>query len=382
MGKSELSNLSSVKRLFHRQTGAKRYIRGVMQSLRPGDIVDIVAPSSPPVGGKWKQGLNVLKSWGLKPRFDENSLRPWLFHAHNNRQRAVLLKQAFANGDSSAVWMLKGGCGLQKLLPSFSKTYPLLSDKAKAKLFIGYSDATALHLYLSAQNRPGLHAPHIEELPDLPPARQKELKELVLGAQQEIFFKNLRVFKNPARSQSHDKSPSPQNEKRSKGQASCMTGANGISVNQNDRFFKGRRQASPSSKNHGAGEVLKGRVAGGNLSLLSALAGTAYRPHSFRSRFLFVEDVNEEAYKIDRMLHHALYTGALKAVKAVLFGGLVPIGEKKTQQILKSFSSVFNRPLIFGLPCGHGPVNRPLPLNTQARLEIQNQKAGLKILTK
>ena len=289
--------------------------------LKPGDTVDIVLPSSAPQNKNWVKGLQILKSWKLKPRFSKKSLDPHLFHSHTNKQRSLFLNRAFARRDSSAVWLLRGGYGLQKLMPSFMAGH---SPSLMKKLFIGYSDGTALHLYLNGQNQASLHAPTLSDLPHVSLKELSSLKNILFGEKKEITFKNLSCFRN----------------------------------------FP--------SKN------LKACIRGGNLSLLSSSLGTGWFP-SFSSCFLFVEDVNEEDYKVDRMLSHLFYSGALKSVQAVLFGHFKPLNKNRLNKVLKSFSEICSIPLIFNLPCGHQSPNHPLPLNCPAKLSLQGSQAVLNI---
>ena len=211
---------------------------------------------------------------------------------------------------------------MQKLLPSFIKNH---SGKSK-KLFIGYSDGTALHLYLNSQNQKTLQAPTICDLPHLSPKELLILKQTVLGIKTEITFKKLTCWQNIS----------------------------------------------------GKGKILRARLRGGNLSLLSSSVGTVWFP-SLHSHFLFIEEVNEEDYKVDRMLHHLLYSGALKGAKALLFGCFYPLKKKSLTQVLKSFSDVCKIPMIFGLPCGHKSPHYPLPFNSSAVLSILDNKAILKV---
>lgn len=290
--------------------------------LQPGDIVDVVAPSSAPKGQKWKQGFQILYSWGLKARLAKGTISPWLFHSNSNQKRAFFLNQAFCKKDSSAVWMLRGGYGMQKLLPSFIKNYP----KMPTKLFIGYSDGTALHLFLNKKKQKTLQAPTISDLPNLSSKELLALKQLVLGINTEITFKNLTSLQKTSKQ----------------------------------------------------GKTLRAKIIGGNLSLLSSSVGTTCFP-SLGSHFLFIEDVNEEDYKVDRMLYHLFYSGALKGVKALLFGSLHPLKKKSLVKMLNSFSITCKIPIIFGLPCGHKPLNYPLPFNTSSALSILGNKAILKV---
>ena len=290
--------------------------------LKPGDTLDIIAPSSFPKNNQWEKGLKILKTWGLNPRFNKQAISPWLFHSNSNKKRSNFLNQAFLNRDSSAVWMLRGGYGLQKLMPSFIKN---CSKKFKKKLFIGYSDGTALHLYLNSQNLTTLQAPVISELPSISKNKLALLKTILFGTKKEIAFDNLKVS---------NKIPE---------------------------------------------QNLKAEIIGGNLSLLSSCVGLPWLP-SFKSHFLFIEDVNEEDYKVDRLLHHLFYSGSLKGVRAILFGSFYPLNNHSLRtKVLKSFSDVCNIPMVFGLPCGHKPPHHPLPLKTPAELIIQKDKAILKV---
>ena len=291
-------------------------------NLKTGDIVDIIAPSSAPQDNQWKKGLKILQSWGLKPRMAKGAISSWLFHSHTNKKRLAFLNQAFSCKDSFAVWMLRGGYGLQKLMSSFIKGN---AKKESSKLFIGYSDSTALHLYLNGRNQKTVHAPHVCELPDLSKSHLSHLKNILFGMKKEIVFKDLSLPGKTAK------------------------------------------------------KTLKAPIVGGNLSLLSSSVGTAWFP-DFKPHFLFIEDVNEEAHKIDRMLHHLFYSGFLKKVKALLFGYFSPFSNRFFRSnILKSFSDVCSVPMVFGLPCGHNRNNQPLPFKTPARLIIQGDKAELKV---
>lgn len=290
--------------------------------LKSGDRIDIIAPSSAPQGSQWRKGVKILQSWGLEPQFPKESIDPCLWHANSNRLRAYFLNKAFSNPDSSAVWMLRGGYGAQKLMPSFIKNY---SASYKKKLFIGYSDGSALHFYLNGKKQRTLQAPLIYELPGLSEKELSRLRDVLFGKKKEIVFSELKA------------------------------------------------------PNHSSKKILKAPIVGGNLSLLSSSVGTAWLP-GFKSHFLFIEDINEEDHKIDRMLCHLFYSGFLKGIKAFLFGALPSKNSSSLQKkLFKSFSDLCDIPMVFGLPCGHCAPHYPLPFNTPAELIIQGNKASLKV---
>lgn len=291
-------------------------------TLKQGDRIDIIAPSSFPKDSQWRRGLKILQSWGLKPQLPKESIAPYLWHSNSNRQRSYFLNKAFSNPDSSAIWMIRGGYGMQKLMPSFIKNY---SANYKKKLFIGYSDGSALHFYLNGKNHKTLQAPLICELPHLSVKELSFLKDVLFGIKKEIVFNNLKVQSN-----------------------------------------------SPK-------RILKAPIVGGNLSLLSSSVGTAWLPR-FKSHFLFIEDINEEDHKFDRMLCHLFYSGFLKGIKALLFGVFSPLNSPSLQKkLFKSFSDICDIPMVFGLPCGHCAPHYPLPFNAPAELVIQGNKASLKV---
>ena len=156
-----------------------------MVKLKSGDFVELIAPSSPVNKNQEEKGILILEQWGLKPKWSGKKATPWIFHSQNNKARSFFLNQAFLSKNSSAVWMLRGGYGLQKLMPSFIENH---HKHSKHKLFIGYSDGTALHLYLNKKNRKTLHAPTVCELPDLSQSQLSLLKNILFAVKKGDLF--------------------------------------------------------------------------------------------------------------------------------------------------------------------------------------------------
>lgn len=281
--------------------------------------MDIIAPSSLPQNREWKKGLAILEGWGLRVQFSERNLKPWSFHANTNKQRGSFLKKAFQNSQSKAVWCLRGGYGSQKLMGWF-KTKP-----SHKKLFIGFSDATAIHLRLNKWDWSSLHGPFISDIPCLSKKNQENLRQILFGEKKERLFENLKTF-------------------------------------------------SPSKK-----KTLKAPLIGGNLTVIQTSLGCSWFPR-LHSRFLFLEDVNEEAYRLDRALHHLFFTGALKGVKALILGSFHPSKSAQIHKVLSSFSEFLKIPIVTGLPCGHLKSNQPLPFKTPCELRfLRKGKACLKV---
>lgn len=288
--------------------------------LSSGDFVDIIAPSSSPKNRDWQKGLAVLENWGLKVKFPTGSLNPWLFHANTNKLRLDFLQKSFKNPQSKALWCLRGGYGSQKLMEQFIKTLP-----SRKKLFIGFSDATAIHLGLNKRGWSSLHGPFISDIPQLNKRSQEHLRQILFGERKEQVFKNLKVIY-------------PSREK-----------------------------------------ILKAPLMGGNLTVIQTSIGCSWLPR-FKSYFLFLEDINEEAYRLDRALHHLFFTGAFKGVKALLLGSFRPEKLSQIKRVLKSLSEFLKIPVVTGLPCGHLKNNQPLPFKTPCELYfLKNDKAELKV---
>lgn len=118
---------------------------------------------------------------------------------------------------------------------------------------------------------------------------------------------------------------------------------------------------------------VEGRLHGGCLALLSSSVGTQCMP-SFAGAVVFIEDVAEPAYRIDRMLNHLINCGALAKAVGVVFGrpeSFTPTScdPAETLAVLSDFAQRLEIPLLHGLPCGHTKTNRPLLFGTRARLD-------------
>ena len=292
--------------------------------LKKGDNIDLIAPSSFPVNKAWLEGVEILKDWGLNPCFPKDMIRQWLYHAHTNKKRSQFLQQAFKNKKSQFVWAIRGGYGLQKIMPDFIK------NKYPKKTFIGFSDATALHLYLNTVCKiPSLHAPFVADLPHLSKKQLSFLKKVLFGQQEEIVFSNLKYF---------------------------------------GKIPKAKKIKSP--------------LIGGNLSLISTSLSSPWFPIRKEPYFLFLEDINEKSYSVDRFLHQLFFSGQMKSVKALFLGSFKPLKkEDLTYIFLKSFSEMSQIPIVMGFPVGHTSNNQPLPLGQMATLFVDKNKATVKIKT-
>ena len=122
---------------------------------------------------------------------------------------------------------------------------------------------------------------------------------------------------------------------------------------------------------------INAKIMGGNLCLVESTLGTKYAP-DLRNKILFLEDIDERGYALERALEHLRHANAFKGIKAVLFGdfvgGIERDGKDLTLKALKRFAESSDFPVLRGVESGHGALVRSLPLNT--RCELYTGKRG------
>ena len=143
------------------------------------------------------------------------------------------------------------------------------------------------------------------------------------------------------------------------------------------------REVSIDFEADGPDVDVRGRLWGGNLSMLCALMGTPYLPR-VRGGILFLEDVNEAAYRIERMLLQLLHAGILQRQRAVVLGDFSPIPGMPNDNgfdlaaVVGHLRSVLVTPVLTGLPFGHGARRVTLPIGVAGRLQARAGRASLK----
>ncbi len=284
-------------------------------ALRRGDRVRLIAPASPFDPGLFRAGQQVLEGFGLVPVVSRGEFAREGFLAGSDQRRAEKLKSALQEEDTKAVWCIRGGYGTARLLPLLD--LPRL--RRHPKLLVGFSDVTALLVQLA---RPGgfvtIHGPVITQLSRLPATDLRWLKTL--------------LFETRA----------PQ------------------------RLPLGRsRTLVPGTA--------EGTLVAGNLSILASLAGTRFAP-DLRGALLCLEDVNEEAYRLDRLFWQIVSAGLLKRTRGIVVGELTGCkpeggGRHSARRVLERAISALGLPAISGAAFGHGRRNLALPVGVRARLD-------------
>ena len=286
-----------------------------MQHLRAGDLVGVIAPAGPATAERVALVEPLFARFGLRTRLYPSCHARHPQHdflAGDDALRLADLHAAFADADVRAVFCLRGGWGSPRLLAGVDTT--LL--RAHIKPFIGYSDITALHALLQRQGLMSFHAPM--------PA-----SDLVIDGAEDDAAALFALLMQPLTA----------------GRVFAPT------------LLPGAWHV---------GGAASGRLVGGNLSLVAALAGTLWALDA-RGAILFLEDISEALNRVDRLLTQLRHTGLLDAAAGFLLGSFTEDADPTT--LLREHLARLGKPVLAGWPAGHGQPNRALPLGAKATLD-------------
>lgn len=286
-----------------------------LPTLKAGDKIEIIAPASRCTDDELIALKNLLTSWQLECVVSDNIFGKDLLCAHSDETRFESLKNALLNPETKAVICARGGYGSMRLIPELAK----ISPPSTTKLFIGMSDITALHLFL--QQRWQWPVIHGALMPNkVSPESIAILKSLVFGTADQIKF--------------HGK-------------------------------------ALNTAAKHSM--IIESSIIGGNLSLVQTSIGTLWQINS-QGKIIFLEEVGERGYRVDRMLEHLHQSRIFKHSAAIVFGdftgGNEPNGQSLISPVLERFAANCEIPVIKIQGIGHDYINNPLPLGINAQLVL------------
>ena len=299
-------------------------------ALQPGDTVGIVAPASNVKRSELEAGCEALRRAGYRPFFLDSILEQDLYFAGSAERRARELEEMFTRDDVRAIVCARGGYGSNYLLESLD----LQKIKAHPKIFVGYSDLTALLTYFA--DAAGL-----------------------------VTFHGPMVAKDWAHEGGVDL-PSWQ---------AALTGSSAWEL-------------PPGAASGAKGLVegtAQGTLYGGCLSILVASLGTPYEIRT-QDTILFLEDVAAKPYQIDRMLMQLKLAGKLNEVRGIIFGEMRDCRQTANQgytleQVILRIVEKLNIPVAFGVRSGHVTTgNITLPIGVQAELTVRGGQVNFKIL--
>ncbi len=280
--------------------------------LRPGDRVALIAPSGPFDEASYRRGVAWLAARYALVDVDR-PLRACGFLAGSDEERAAELRDALALPDVRAVIGARGGYGATRIVSRLDWS----RLRAAPRWLIGFSDLTALHLEATRQRVASLHAANVTTLGEGTAALRAAW---------------LRAVEHPMEGQEH---------------------------------------SVPLALRHG---VARGRLAGGNLTLVATqcLAGR-YRPAP--GTMLFLEDVDEAPYRVDRMLTALRDSGAFDGLAGLVLGDFTACHSKRhavtVETVLAERLSGLGCPVAGGLRAGHGAHQEPLVLGALATLDTE-----------
>ncbi len=291
--------------------------------LHSGDLVGLITPASPVADpSRIDAGARYLERNGLRVMLGSHVGKVTGYLAGTDEERVQDLQEMFLNPEVKAVFALRGGYGVTRILPLLD--FNLF--RRHPKIVVGYSDITALLLSIYARaSLVTFHGPMVAvDFAGDPDPRTEEL------------FWDMMFGRNALRS---------------------------IPL------------ADDASRHVLRSGSAKGRLVGGNLSLLSAMTGTGYLPDCTGTIF-FVEEIGEEPYRVDRMFTQLLQAGVLHGVVAVLAGQFTDCSAKdqsgptfSVEDLLRSLSDVLSVPFVSGCRFGHGPSSLTIPVGALAELD-------------
>jgi muramoyltetrapeptide carboxypeptidase len=305
--------------------------------------VGIFAASSVVPKLEFETGIDHLREYGFDPHIEAQVASEEFIFPGTDDARAEAIYRLALDPNIEVLWAARGGYGAGRLLPLLEKLTSERGAPKQRKLLVGYSDVTVLHEFVRARwNWSTLHAPMpaASNFANLDPREWQAIVDYVKGkpATPPWLDTMLRWMNRPP-----------------------------------DR-------------------TLRAELIGGNLSLWAALAGTRFAQAGRRGKIVFLEDVDEPFYRIDRMMVQLEQSGMLDGAAAIVLGDFTNCKDESNQCLAdratgakkplrkvfeqhEAFEHIFGAlgkrldvPIAIGLPVGHGPHYAPLPLGAQYEL--------------
>ena len=286
--------------------------------LKQGSKVGIAAPARMVKPEEMEYAIHWLREKGFVPVYDDRLYAAHHIFAGDDDFRAAVFQQYLDNEDISAIWIARGGYGSIRIIDKLDFTRFL----EHPKWIVGFSDGTVLHGKLSRLGVPSLHASMPFYFANKTPEAKQSLFDALTGQALQYEF--------PAH---------PQNR---------------------------------------MGQI-KGEIVGGNLSVLYGMMGSPTFP-DLKDKILFIEEVDEYIYHIDRMMRALKRARKLEHLKGLVVGGLTQIHDnthpfgQSVEEVIAEVVSEYNYPLCFGFPVGHFDDNRAMFFGLTSRLIVTNEK--------
>lgn len=293
------------------------------KSIKKGAKIGIISPAGSVSEEQLTTQVESLKKQGFEPVFGKHALGNFSFgysYSGNEKERIQDLNWAFNDPEIDAIWATRGGYGCQHLL----RHLRLNEFRKNPKWYIGYSDNTVIQSFLLKNGFASIHG--------------QTIKTSSFGVTPESYDGIIDILKGKKPKYTIDSSE----------------------LNRNGKA--------------------EGMLVGGNLSLIYALLGTTYS-FDFKDKILFIEEIGENFYALDRMLISLDLAGVFRKIKGLVVGGMTNMGkEADNKEYEESFDGFANEiiqhrvakydfPVLYDFPNGHIYDNRPLIIGGTAKLD-------------
>ncbi|WP_074225127.1 S66 peptidase family protein [Algoriphagus halophilus] len=305
------------------------------KSIKKGDTVGLISPSAATADRmQFTFAKEALEGLGFQVKFGENLMNRRGHLAGTDQERADDLNEMFADDQVKAIVSIRGGSGAARILPLID--YKQISRHPKPLL--GYSDITALHCAIHSQT--GLITFH-------GPMGSGSWNSFNVAQFQKLFFEREQMtFEN-------------------------------IHPETDDLVVKSNRTQTLK------GGIVEGRILGGNLTVLTAISGSDYYP-DFKDAILFIEDVGEDPYRMDRMMSTLKLNGTLDKIKGFIFGQCSDCepgggyGSLTLDQVLDDYILPLDIPAYTGAMIGH--ISKQFIVPVGAKVSMNADQGTFKLM--
>ena len=291
--------------------------------LKSGDTISIIAPSGVlnNFDNKITKAINIFKSWGLNVVIGNHIFDKNGHFAGTDKNREKDFQKALDNKNIKAIWCARGGYGAVRIIDNLNFDSYLKNPK----WIIGFSDITVIHNKLNLLNSESIHAMMITGFDDI-----DQNNDSLSKLKNVLFGDNL-----------------------------------SYSINSN--------------KNNKTGKS-EGILVGGNLTLIQSTIGSKTEL-KMKDKILFIEEIGEYAYHIDRMLHSLKRADYFENCKGLIVGQISDVKKNTTDfgrsvnEIILDILDEYNFPIIFDFPAGHEKTNFPIILGRKVILDVSKSKS-------
>jgi muramoyltetrapeptide carboxypeptidase len=290
--------------------------------LNRADKVGVVATAKKVNAENTKAGIEILQSWGLQVHVGEHVFAEHMMFAGTDEQRTADFQKMLDDQDVKAIFLVRGGYGSTRIIDSldFSRL------KEFPKWICGFSDITAIHSHLFSLGIASFHAPMPSFFYALEESALSRFKEMIFGDKPPLAIRSYELNR-------HGQSKAP--------------------------------------------------LVGGNLSIICHTIGTSSEIQT-KGNILFIEDVGEQLYSLDRMMVQLKRGGFLDALAGLIVGQFTemkdndPFG-KTAYQIISEHVQESNYPVAFNFPIGHSKDNMTVPIGVKCSFIVDSQGAWLEL---